>query len=99
MTSLVFMASVLFTIPRTHTLALLGTLLVGPILSVHMAAISGMAPWMIWYGKAWMRGWAIAATFMYVLLFLQQFVVSRRPTWDHHLVPSFAGLPELISLA
>jgi hypothetical protein len=97
LTSLGFVANTLYTIPQPHTLPLLANMLVGPIFSVHMAAISGVAALTIWYGKAWARGWAIAASLMYILMFLRQFIVHVRPTWDHHVVPLLVGVLGLVS--
>jgi hypothetical protein len=95
-TSLIFLADVLYTIPRHYRPSIF---LVGPIFHVHIAVISGMAAWTIWKGKSWARGWAIAASLMYVLLFLRQFIGPTRPAWDHHVGALLIGLIGLVSFA
>jgi len=96
MTSLVFLADVLYTIPRHYKLSIL---FAGPILHIHMAVVSGVAAWTIWKGKSWARGWAIAASLMFFLFFLRQFIIPIRPGWDHHLGVLFLGLLGLVSFA
>jgi hypothetical protein len=95
--SLGCVAIVLYTIPQSHKIPLMRSLLTGPIFLVHMAAITGLAAWTIWNGKSWARGWAIAASSMYILSFLQQFIIPVQPTWDHHLLGLFIGLLGLVS--
>jgi hypothetical protein len=34
----------------------------------------------------------VAASLMHILMFLLQFIIPVRPSWDHHLVPLFVGL-------
>jgi len=91
------LANILYTIPRYHTLPLLRNVLIGPTFSIHMAAISGVAAWAIWKGKSWARRWAIAASLMYILIFLRQFIIPVRPAWDHHVGALFVGLLGLVS--
>jgi hypothetical protein len=97
LTSLGCIALILYTIPHPHKIPLIRSLLTGSIFLVHMAAMSGMAAWTIWNEKSWARGWAIAASLMYILTFLPQFIVPVRPSWDHHLVGLFIGLFGLVS--
>jgi hypothetical protein len=99
LTSLGCIAIILYTIPQFHNIPLMRSLLTGPIFLVHMAAITGVAAWTIWNGKSWARGWAIAASLMYILIFLRQFIIPVRPTWDHHLLVLFIGLLGLASFA
>jgi hypothetical protein len=99
LTSLGWIAITLYTIPQPHKIPLIRSLLTGPIFSVHMAAISGIAAWTIWSGRSWARGWAIAASLMYILTFLRQFIIPVRPAWDHHLLGLFIGLLGLVSFA
>ena len=93
------LADLLYTIPRHYKFSILRNILSGPIFSVHMAAISGVSAWAIWKAKSWARGWAIAASLMYVLIFLRQFIISIRAAWDHHLGVLFLGLLGLVSFA
>jgi len=90
-------AAILYMLSQPYKIPLLRSLLIGPIFLVHVAAISGVAAWTIWNGKSWARGWAIAASLMYILMFLRQFIIPIRPSWDHHLVPLFVGLIGLVS--
>ncbi len=99
LTSLGFMAAILYTIPQPHKIPFIRNLLAGPIFLVHMAVITGMAAWTIWNGKSWARGWAIAASLMYILIFLRQFIIPVRATWDHHVLGLFIGLLGLASFA
>ena len=98
-TSLACIALVLRSIPQAHKIPFIRSLLAGPIFLLHMAAISGVAAWTIWNGKSWARGWAIAASLMYILTFLRQFIIPVRPTWGHHLPGLLIGLLGLASFA
>jgi len=82
--------------PISHT-STPPNVLIGPTFSIHMAAISGVAAWAIWKGKSWARRWAIAASLMYILIFLRQFIIPVRPAWDHHVGALFVGLLGLVS--
>jgi hypothetical protein len=80
-----------------NSLPLLHILLLAPTLSVLMALISGMASWTIWKGKPSAKGWAIAASLIYVLIFLRQFIIPLRPTWDDRLGALFIGAVGLVA--
>jgi hypothetical protein len=69
--------------PRSRTL--LQTLLIGPIFYSAMAAMSAIALWAIWKDKPWARLWAVAASSVYFLGFLRQFIIPVRPAWDHYV--------------
>ena len=97
LTSLGCIAVILYTIPQPHKIPLMRSLLTGPIFLVHMAAILGVAAWTIWNRKSWARGWAIAASLMFILTFLRQFIIPVRPTWDHRLLGLFIGVLGLVS--
>ena len=68
-----------------HSRTLLQNLLVGPMFYSAMAAMSGIALWAIWKDKSWARRWAVAASSMFFLEFLRQFIIPVRPAWDHYL--------------
>lgn len=77
---------------QQSSLPFLHILLLAPTLSVLMALVSGMSSWTIWKGKASAKGWAIAASLIYVLIFVRQFIIPLRPNWDHYLVELFTGI-------
>jgi hypothetical protein len=76
--------------PRSRTL--LQSLLLGPIFYSTMALLSGIALWAIWKDKSWARWWAVAASSIYLLEFLRQFIIPVRPAWDHHVSSLIAGI-------
>jgi hypothetical protein len=88
--------SIEYVIYQHYTPLLLRNLLVAPTFSVVMASISGVACWTIWKGKSSARGWAIAASLLYVLVFLRQFLISLRPAWDHNVSALFIGIVGLV---
>jgi hypothetical protein len=47
--------------------------------------MSGIPLWAIWKDKSWARRWAVAASSIYFLEFVRQFIIPVRPTWDHYL--------------
>ena len=42
-------------------------------------------------------GWAIAASLMYVLIFLRQFIIPLRPALDHDAGNLFVGIVGLVT--
>ena len=68
-----------------HSRTLLQNVLVGPMFQSAMAAMCGVALWAIWKDKSWARWWAVAASSMYFLDFLKQFIFPVRAAWDHYL--------------
>jgi hypothetical protein len=79
----------LFNIARAilhpHSRTLLQNVLVGPMFYSAMIVMGGIALWAIWKGKSWARRWAAAASSVYFLEFLRQFIIPVRPAWDHYL--------------
>jgi hypothetical protein len=69
--------------PRSRTL--LQNILVGPMFYSTMSIMVGVALLAIWKDKLWARRWAVAASSLYFLEFLRQFIIPVRPTWDHYL--------------
>jgi hypothetical protein len=51
-----------------------------------------IALWAIWKDKSWAGWWAVAASSMYFLGFLTQFVIPVRPAWDHYLSSLIVGV-------
>lgn len=91
------LANIVLAIYHPRSRSLLQNVLVGPIFDVHMAAISGLACWTIWKEKTWGRGWATAASLLFVVVFLRQFIVVVRPTWEHHVSALILGILGLAS--
>ena len=68
-----------------HSRTLLQNLLVGPTFYSAGAAMSAIALWAIWKDKPCARRWAVAASSVYFLQFLRQFIIPVRPAWDHYV--------------
>jgi hypothetical protein len=83
--------------PRARTL--LQNLLVGPMFYSAMAVMGGVALWAIWKEKTWARWWAVAASTLYFLEFLRQFIIPVRPTWDHHLSSLLIGICGVVAFS
>lgn len=109
-TSLGFLALILYKLLSSHDAGsgnmwkavgtespLLWGLLVGPAFSVCMAALPGIAVWTTWKAHPWARGLAIAASLMYVVIFVRPFILPIGPAWDHHLLALSVGLLGLAS--
>jgi hypothetical protein len=69
--------------PRSRTL--LQNVLVGPMFDSALTVMAGISLWAIWKEKSWARWWAVAASTLYFLEFLRQFIIPLRPAWDHNL--------------
>jgi hypothetical protein len=64
-----------------------------------MAAMCGVALWAIWKDKSWGRWWAVAASSMYFLDFLKQFIIPVRPAWDHYLSALIVGVTGAVAFS
>jgi hypothetical protein len=82
----------LYSLHRLYWFPLLRNMLIGPWFSVHTDAISGLAASSIWKGKPWARGWAIAGSLMFLVMYFRQFIITVPPSRDHHLVVLFIGI-------
>lgn len=67
-----------------------------PTFSIVVAVICGAAWWTLWNAVRSARGWAIAGSFMYVLIFLRQFVIPTRPIWDRYASSLLVGIIGLV---
>jgi hypothetical protein len=85
LTVLTSLANIARAILHPHARTLLQNVLVGPMFYSAMAATSGIALWAIWKDKSSARRWAVAASSIYFLEFLRQFIIPVRPAWDHDL--------------
>jgi hypothetical protein len=84
-------------IHQRYALPLLQRLLYAPVFPAAVAVISGVAWWTVWKGKRSARGWGIAASFMWTLVFLRQFIIPLRPVWGMHVGALFIGSVGLIA--
>ena len=97
--SLLEVARLFYLIFRVSHISLLQNVLAGPVFSISVATILGIAAWTIWKADPSARGWSILASLTFTVVFLRQFVISVPPTFDHHLVPLFAGIVGAASFA
>lgn len=85
LTILTSLANIARAILHPGSYTLLQDVLVGPMFHAALTAMSGIALWAIWKDKSWARWWAVAASSVYFLVFLRQFIIPVRPVWDHNL--------------
>jgi hypothetical protein len=72
-----------------------GTLFTLSLFELIVATISGVSWWMILKEKPSARGWGLAASVVYILIFLEPIVFSLRSAWPQHfgaLVIGIAGM-------
>jgi len=74
-----------------YALSLLERLLYAPTFPATVAIICGVAWWTGWKGKRWARGWGIAASLMWILIFLRQFVIRLQSVPGRHVGALFIG--------
>jgi hypothetical protein len=74
--------SILYVIHRHYAFPPLHNLLDVGWFSV-LAFVFGVASWAVWRGKATARGWGIAASLGYLLIFLRPIVFPPRSIWGH----------------
>jgi hypothetical protein len=82
-----------------RSLTLLQNILVGPMFYSAMTVMAGIALWAIWKDKSWARWWAVAASTLYFLEFLRQFIIPVRPVWDHHLSSLIVGVCGVVAFS
>jgi hypothetical protein len=84
-------------IHQHYALPLVDRLLYAPVFPAAVTVISGVAWWTVWKGKRSARGWGIAASLMWVLIFLRQFIIPLQPVWDKHGSALFIGSVGLVA--
>jgi len=84
--------NILYAGQQNYVISPIRSLLTPPVFSILVAFICGLAWWTVWKEKTLARTWAIAASFMYVLIFLRQYIIPLRPTWDHRAGSLFIGI-------
>jgi|SRR5271157_954867 len=100
-TSLQYLTSSLRNIPYTlrpyYAVPLLQRLLMAPVITIVMAVVSGIAWWTIWKRKSSAKVWAIATSFIYVLMFVRQFIIPVRPVWGRQVGALLIGMVGLVA--
>ena len=99
LTILASLVNIARAILHPHSRTLLQNVLVGPLFQSAMAAMCGVALWAIWKDKSWGRWWAVAASSMYFLEFLKQFIIPVRPAWDHYLSSLIVGVTGAVAFS
>jgi hypothetical protein len=79
-----------------YAVPLLWRLCYAPTYSAIFAVISGVAWFVIWKGKPGAKWWAIVASFMWIFVFLRQFIVPLRPVWGRHVGALILGIVGLV---
>ena len=97
LTILASLVNIVRAILHPHSRMFLRNLLVGPMFYTAMAVMCGVALWAIWREKSWARWWAVAASSMYLLDFLKQFIIPLRPAWDHNLSSLVVGVTGVVA--
>jgi uncharacterized membrane protein (DUF2068 family) len=64
----------------------------GPIFYSAIAVMCAISLWAIWKDKSWARRWAVAASAIFFLEFVRQFIIPVRPAWDHNLSALIAAV-------
>ncbi len=82
-----------------HSRTLLQNVLVGPMFYSARAAMSGIALWAIWKDKSWARRWAVAASSLFFLEFLRQFIIPVRPAWNHYLTSLIVAVTGVVAFS
>lgn len=95
--SITFVRTLPNAIRQHHALPLLQKLLYAPVFPAIVAIISGLAWWAVWKEKRSARGWGIAASLMWTLIFLRQFIIPLRPVWDKHVGALLVGSIGLVA--
>jgi hypothetical protein len=95
--SIVFVRTLPNAIHQHYALPPLYRLSYAPAFPAAVAVISGVAWWTVWKGKHSARGWGIAASLMWALIFLRQFIIPLPPVWDKHVGALFIGSVGLVA--
>jgi len=88
--------SIPYAVHRQHALPLGRSLLLFPTFSIAVTVVCGVAWWTLWKGGRWARSWAIAASLMYILTFLRQFIIPVGLIWDRYMASLLVGIVGLV---
>ena len=87
-------------VPFSHPkVPLLRNLLVGPTFMFCAAVLAGIAAWTIWKARPSARGWAIAASVLYLFIFIRPFLIPMRHVWGPNLLALVLGLGGIAAFA
>jgi len=86
----------MYTISRNYASLTLSNLLIFVLFEAVVAAIAGTAWWTILKGEPLARGWGIAASLMYILIFLRPIIFFSRSVWWHHVGALVIGVIGLV---
>jgi len=103
-TSIVFLwgsvRNILYAIHRHYEPAVLRALFIVVSFSAVTAVVSGIAWWTIWKSRPSGKVWAIATSFLNILIFIRSFIFPSifpwRPGWYHHEGALYVGIVGLI---
>jgi hypothetical protein len=85
----------LFAIHRRHGLLSLRNQLTTAFF-LALISIFALAWWTVWKEKPSARGWGVAASLAYVLIYLQPIIFSSKYVWWHASADLFIGIVGLI---
>ena len=74
----------------------LRTVLTVPTFSLAVTVICGVAWWRVWKETSKARVWGIAASMIFILIFLRPFLIPLQPVWDRHVGALLEGIICLI---
>jgi len=82
---------------QNYAFLTLGNLLIFVLFEAVVAAITGTAWWSILKGEPSARGWGIAASLMYILIFLRPIIFPWGTGWLHHVGALVIGIVGLVN--
>jgi hypothetical protein len=71
-------------------------LFVAAVFSFAEGSICAIAWWTLWKGRPSARGWAIAASFMQILLYIRSLLLSSPPNWTRYWCALGVGIVGLV---
>jgi len=91
-------AQSVYGISRRYTMLGAHDLLLTFLFQVLVATLTAVAWWTILKDMPTARGWGIAASLTYVLIFLRPVILSLRSAWPHHVGALIIGVVGLLIL-
>ena len=90
--SVAFSRSLPVALTHHYSLSFIQRLLYAPIFPAIVAIICGTAWWTGWKEKRSARGWGIAASVMYLVIFIRQFLIPLQPVTGRHVGALLFGI-------